>query len=302
MIIVSSCGPFHPGRICRAQTVIIAVHGVNDYASAPSTRPASGGGGAGRHRLCLRPARPWPLAGARRLARARGDAPDLKTAVAVAHRAPSQGPDRRGRREHGRIRRPSPPLPDPDPPKADVAGSSLGKTRTARLGHAARGSTSARVGPVGPPPMWRPGWGWWCRPRAMRVVATDNNDKLREMVGGHKNVLKNNRIDTVYGVVLDHFGGGGRQDRRCRRRTPTRGCSYGAKDGIISPDGVGRAAKKLPGFGEDRLLQERLPHADERPSRPRRSMPTSSADRRPPETPCSSGSPPLPWVKGGAAP
>jgi alpha-beta hydrolase superfamily lysophospholipase len=79
----------------------------------------------------------------------------------------------------------------------------------------------------------------------VRVVATDNNEKLKEM-WFDKNVLKNNRIDTVYGVV-SIMEEADAKISKLPKKTPTL-LLYGAKDEIIPPDGVARAAKKLPSF------------------------------------------------------
>ncbi len=80
-------------------------------------------------------------------------------------------------------------------------------------------------------------------PDGVRVTATDNRAKLREM-WFNPFVQKSNRIDSVYGVVsimeeadnkiVDLPAG-----------VPTL-FLYGAKDEVILPDGVRRAAEKMP--------------------------------------------------------
>jgi alpha-beta hydrolase superfamily lysophospholipase len=80
-------------------------------------------------------------------------------------------------------------------------------------------------------------------PKGLNIVATDNNAKLREMWFDPL-VQKSNRIDSVYGVVsimeeadlkIDQLPAG----------VPTL-MLYGAKDEIIPPDGIERAAKRMP--------------------------------------------------------
>ena len=89
----------------------------------------------------------------------------------------------------------------------------------------------------------RPGW-VVVPPEGVKIVATDNNAKLREM-WFDPYVQKSNRIDSVYGVVSMMEEADQKIDR-LPGRVPTL-MLYGAKDEIIPPEGVERAAKRMPG-------------------------------------------------------
>lgn len=89
----------------------------------------------------------------------------------------------------------------------------------------------------------RPGW-VVVPPEGVKIVATDNNAKLREM-WFDPYVQKSNRIDSVYGVVSMMEEADQKIDR-LPTRVPTL-MLYGAKDEIIPPEGVERAAKRMPG-------------------------------------------------------
>ena len=89
----------------------------------------------------------------------------------------------------------------------------------------------------------RPGW-VVVPPEGVKIVATDNNAKLREM-WFDPYVQKSNRIDSVYGVVSMMEEADQKIDR-LPARVPTL-MLYGAKDEIIPPEGVERAAKRMPG-------------------------------------------------------
>ncbi len=80
-------------------------------------------------------------------------------------------------------------------------------------------------------------------PEGVRVVTTDNNAKLREM-WFNPLVQKSNRIDSVYGVVSIMEEA---DDRIAQlpASVPTL-MLYGAKDEVILPEGVKRAADKMP--------------------------------------------------------
>ena len=80
-------------------------------------------------------------------------------------------------------------------------------------------------------------------PEGVRVVATDNNAKLREM-WFNPLVQKSNRIDSVYGVV-SIMEEADQKIADLPDSVPTL-MLYGAKDEIILPDGVKRAAAKMP--------------------------------------------------------
>lgn len=80
-------------------------------------------------------------------------------------------------------------------------------------------------------------------PDGVRIVATDNNRKLREM-WFNPLVQKSNRIDSVYGVV-SMMEEADQQIARLPRDVPTL-MLYGAKDEMIPVEGVKRATAKMP--------------------------------------------------------
>lgn len=82
-------------------------------------------------------------------------------------------------------------------------------------------------------------------PRGLGVVATDNAAKLREM-WFDPYVLKDTRIDAVYGVV-DLMEAADVATPRLSTRTPTL-MLYGGNDQVIPEAGVRRAALRLPSF------------------------------------------------------
>lgn len=80
-------------------------------------------------------------------------------------------------------------------------------------------------------------------PEGVHIVATDNTAKLREM-WFDPYVQKSNRIDSVYGVVSIMDEADQKIDR-LPARVPTL-MLYGAKDEIIPPEGIERAARRMP--------------------------------------------------------
>ncbi len=80
-------------------------------------------------------------------------------------------------------------------------------------------------------------------PEGVRVVTTDNNAKLREM-WFNPLVQKSNRIDSVYGVV-SIMEEADIKIVDLPASVPTL-FLYGAKDEVILPDGVQRAVEKMP--------------------------------------------------------
>ena len=80
-------------------------------------------------------------------------------------------------------------------------------------------------------------------PEGVRVTTTDNIPKLREM-WANPLVQKSNRIDSVYGVV-SIMEEADAEIGRLPSSVPTL-FLYGAKDEVILPDGVQRAAEKMP--------------------------------------------------------
>lgn len=86
--------------------------------------------------------------------------------------------------------------------------------------------------------------GWIVRPpRGVQITPTDNNDKLIEM-WEDENVLKDTRIDAVYGVV-SLMEEADTAVARISEETPVL-FMYGARDEIILPGGVERTARRLP--------------------------------------------------------
>ncbi len=86
--------------------------------------------------------------------------------------------------------------------------------------------------------------GWIVRPpRGVQITPTDNTDKLIEM-WEDENVLKDTRIDAVYGVV-SLMEEADAAVARISATTPVL-FMYGANDEIILPGGVERTAKRLP--------------------------------------------------------
>ncbi len=133
-------------------------------------------------------------------------------------------------------------------------------------------------------------------PKGVRVVATDNNEKLREM-WFNPLVQKSNRIDSVYGVVSIMEEADAEIDR-LPSSVPTL-LLYGAKDEIIPVDGVKRATAKMPGHvktayytkGYHMLMNDLQAHAV---------WGDVLAFARAPESPLPSRAPPLPWLEAGA--
>jgi len=82
-------------------------------------------------------------------------------------------------------------------------------------------------------------------PKEVHIVATDNNEKMREM-WFDPNVQKSNRIDSVYGVV-SIMEEADAKISKLPKSVPTL-LLYGANDQVIPPMGLQRAAKKLPPF------------------------------------------------------
>jgi len=134
-------------------------------------------------------------------------------------------------------------------------------------------------------------------PRGVRVVATDNNAKLREM-WFNPLVQKSNRIDSVYGVVSIMEEADARI-ARLPSDIPTL-LLYGAKDEIIPVEGVMRATAKMPPHvktayytkGYHMLMNDLQAETVWR---------DVLAFVRNPESPVASGAPPLPWLARQAA-
>ena len=100
-------------------------------------------------------------------------------------------------------------------------------------------------------------------PEGVRIVATDNNRKLREMWFDPL-VQKSNRIDSVFGVV-SIMEEADQKIASLPDSVPTL-MLYGAKDEMIPAEGVQRATAKMPPHVRTAYYVNGLPHADERPS------------------------------------
>ena len=80
-------------------------------------------------------------------------------------------------------------------------------------------------------------------PKGVHITATDNNDKLREM-WYDPHVQKTNRIDSVYGVV-SIMEDADKAVAKLPKTVPTL-MLYGANDQVIPAAGVKRAVRNLP--------------------------------------------------------
>lgn len=263
--------------------VIIAVHGMNDYAGAfrsagawwaahGATVYAYDQRGFGRSPGWMI----WPEHDVMRK--------DLATAVAVA----------RQRHPNARIAVVGESMgaamaitafAEPDAPKADaliLSGPGLRGWSVLPWFYSASLWVSSHV---------RPDW-IVVPPRGVRVVATDNNAKLREM-WFNPLVQKSNRIDSVYGVVSIME----EADAKIARLPPELPTLmlYGAKDEIIPVEGVMRATARMPPHvktayytkGYHMLMNDLQAETVWR---------DVLAFIRDPESPVPSGAPPLPWL------
>jgi acylglycerol lipase len=270
-----------------SETVIIAVHGMNDYAAAFN--------GAGAW---------WSAHGAIVYAydqRGFGRSPhsgiwpehsvmrkDLATAVEVARR---RHPDARiavvGESMGASVAITE--FAEPAPPKVDaliLSGPGLRGWGTLPWYYSASLWTSAHM---------RPGW-VVVPPKGVNIVATDNNQKLREM-WFDPNVQKSNRIDSVYGVV-SIMEEADAKIARLPKGVPTL-LLYGANDQVIPPHGLQRAAKKLPDFVRTAYYAEGY-HMLMNDLQAETVWGDILAFIEQPAGPLPSGSPPLPWIRKAA--
>ena len=230
----SACAAAAAVYTADPDVVIIAVHGMNDYAGAFRSAGAW-----------------WSAHGAKVYAydqRGFGRSPnwmiwpdhsvmrkDLETAVVVA----------RERHPHAKIAIVGESMgaavaitafADATPPEADaliLSGPGLRGWGVLPWYYSASLWVSSHV---------RPGW-VVVPPEGLDIVATDNNAKLREM-WFDPYVQKSNRIDSVYGVV-SIMEEADQKITQLPDQVPTL-MLYGANDQIIPPEGVERAAKRMP--------------------------------------------------------
>jgi alpha-beta hydrolase superfamily lysophospholipase len=216
------------------ETVIIAVHGMNDYAGAFNAAGAwwSAQGAtvyAYDQRGFGRSPRPgiWPEHDVMR--------GDLKTAVDVARRLhPGARVAVVGESMGASVAITA--FAEPDPPAADaliLSGPGLYGRGALPGPYSVSLWTSAHA---------RPDW-IVVPPEGVSITPTDNTEKLREM-WYDPNVQKRNRIDSVYGVVSIME----EADAKIARLPPTTPTLflYGARDEVIPAKGVQRAVKKMP--------------------------------------------------------
>lgn len=222
--------------IYRAEpdVVIIAVHGMNDYAGAFKAAAAwwSAHGAAvyayDQRGFGRSPG--WMIWPQHEVMRA-----DLRTAVAVARK---KHPNARiavlGESMGGAVAITA--FAESNPPDADaliLSAPGLRGWGTLPWLYGASLWVSSHV---------RPDW-IVVPPKGVRVTATDNNAKLREMWFDPL-VQKSNRIDSVYGVV-SVMEEADQKIVDLPASVPTL-FLYGAKDEVILPDGVKHAAEKMP--------------------------------------------------------
>lgn len=129
-------------------------------------------------------------------------------------------------------------------------------------------------------------------PPGVRVVATDNNAKLREM-WFNPLVQKSNRIDSVYGVV-SIMEEADQKIPDLPPATPTL-LLYGAKDEIIPREGVERATAKMPPHVRTAYYVDGY-HMLMNDLQAETVWSDILAFVRKPESALPSGSPPLPWL------
>ena len=134
-------------------------------------------------------------------------------------------------------------------------------------------------------------------PKGVRVVATDNNEKLREM-WFNPLVQKSNRIDSVYGVV-SIMEEADAEIGRLPSSVPTL-MLYGAKDEIIPVDGVMRATAKMPEHVKTAYYTKGY-HMLMNDLQAQAVWGDVLAFARAPESPLPSQAPPLPWLASGQA-
>jgi alpha-beta hydrolase superfamily lysophospholipase len=269
------------------ETVIIAIHGMNDYAAAFNAAGAwwreqgatvyaydqRGFGRSPRSGI-------WPEHEVMRR--------DLKTAVKVARQL---HPDARiavvGESMGASVAITA--FAEGDAPKVDaliLSGPGLRGWSALPWYYSLSLWASAHVRPdwvVGPP-------------KDVRITPTDNNEKLREMWFDPL-VQKNNRIDSVYGVVsiMDEADA---RISKLPRSIPTL-LLYGARDEVIPPLGVQRAAKKLPRHVKTAYYADGY-HMLMNDLQARTVWADVLAFIDDPKAPLPSRAPPLPWVKANA--
>jgi acylglycerol lipase len=131
-------------------------------------------------------------------------------------------------------------------------------------------------------------------PKGVRITPTDNNEKLREM-WLDPNVLKTTRIDSVYGVV-SIMEAADAKISKLPESIPTL-LTYGAKDEVIPSNGVQRAARKLPSHVKTAYYAKGY-HMLMNDLQAETAWRDILAFVENPRAPLPSASPPLPWTAG----
>ncbi len=134
-------------------------------------------------------------------------------------------------------------------------------------------------------------------PDGVRIVATDNNRKLREM-WFNPLVQKSNRIDSVFGVV-SIMEEADQMIPRLPDRVPTL-MLYGGKDEMIPVEGVQRATAKMPSHVRTAYYVDGY-HMLMNDLQADKVWGDILAFVRNPESSLPSGAPPLPWLGNQAA-
>jgi acylglycerol lipase len=129
-------------------------------------------------------------------------------------------------------------------------------------------------------------------PKGVRVIATDNNEKLREM-WFNPLVQKSNRIDSVFGVV-SIMEEADASIASLPPGIPTL-MLYGAMDEIIPVEGVIRATAKMPPHVQTAYYAKGY-HMLMNDLQAETVWGDILAFVRNPESPLPSGSPPMPWL------
>jgi len=277
----AACGPAED-LLAAPPPVIIAVHGMNDYAGAFN--------GAGAW---------WSAHGAIVYAydqRGFGRSPragiwpehelmrqDLRTAVAVARRMhPGSTIAVVGESMGASVAITA--FASDTPPAADVlvlSGPGLYGWGALPILYSVSLWTSAHV---------RPSW-IVTPPKGVRITPTDNIDKQIEM-WKDPNVLKTTRIDSVYGVVSIME----EADRMIAKLTPNVPALllYGARDEVIPEFGVRKATSRLPEHVKT-AYYARGYHMLMNDKQATTVWSDVLAFVEDPKSPVASGSPPLPW-------
>jgi acylglycerol lipase len=282
----AACGPAQDALAAPAP-VIIAVHGMNDYAGAfKSAGTWWSAHGAIVYAYDQRGFGRSPRAGIwpeHELMRQ-----DMRTAVAVARRMhPGSTIAVVGESMGASVAITA--FASDTPPAADVlvlSGPGLYGWGALPILYSVSLWTSAHV---------RPSW-IVTSPKGVRITPTDNIDKQIEM-WKDPNVLKTTRIDSVYGVVSIMQ----EADSMIAKLTPKVPALllYGARDEVIPELGVRKATSRLPEHVKT-AYYARGYHMLMNDKQAKTVWSDVLAFVEDPQAPVASGAPPLPWRSSGA--